>query len=125
MPKDIFFPKKKLKYNDVYYAILRKHPNLRKVLGRRKIGYEMARLESDIMVEILLRLKGLGIVGLSIHDGLMVRQSIATEAREVMAKVSAERLGFAIPTSFKILEEPKDEPAILEEPNEEPNEEPA
>jgi len=108
MPKDIFFPKKKLKYNDVYYAILRKHPNLRKVLARRKIGYEMARLESDIMVEILLRLKGLGIVGLSIHDGLMVRQSIATEAREVMAKVSAERLGFAIPTSFKILEEPKE-----------------
>ena len=55
------------------------------------------------MVQILLRLKARGIVGLSIHDGLMVPKSKTAEAKEIMTKVSLERLGFVIPVSVKIL----------------------
>ena len=39
------------------------------------IGFQMARLESDIMIDILLRLKSLGILALPIHDGLLVPKS--------------------------------------------------
>jgi hypothetical protein len=119
MPDNIFFPcdetlrpvkkrhnryvKKTVTYDSVYYAICRKHPKLRKILERRKIGYEMARLESDIMVRILLLLKAKGVTALPIHDGLMVPASRAEEARAVMAQVSQEKLGFAIPVASEIL----------------------
>jgi hypothetical protein len=62
----------------------------------------MARLESDIMVRILLVLKAKGVTALPIHDGLMVPASRAEEARAVMAQVSQEKLGFAIPVASEI-----------------------
>ena len=79
-PRDIWFPgdtkkKRRFQYGDVYRAIKMKHPLLKKVLTRPLIGFQMARLESNIMIDVLLRLKGLGIVGLSVHDGLLVKKS--------------------------------------------------
>ena len=128
MPNNIFFPcdeklrpskkrqnryvKKTVTYDSVYYAICRKHPKLRKILERRKIGYEMARLESDIMVRILLLLKGKGVTALPIHDGLMVPASRAEQARAVMAQVSQEKLGFAIPVASEILRPQPQEQSI-------------
>jgi len=107
-PREIYFPKrekkKKFKYMDVYTAITRKHPKLKKVLARRMIGYQMARLESDIMMDVLLRLKERAIHGLSIHDGLMVAQSQVGAAREILDQVTFERLGFSIPHKTTFLE---------------------
>ena len=118
MPNNIFFPcdeklrlskkqqnrnvKKTVTYDSGYYAICRKHPKLRKILERRKIGDEMAKLESDIMVRILLLPKAEGVTTLPIHDGLMVPASRAEEARAVMAQVSQEKLGFAIPVASEM-----------------------
>jgi hypothetical protein len=112
-PRGVYFPKK-FKYADVYTAITRKHPKLRGVLARRMIGYQMAHLESDIMMDVLLRLKARDIVGLSIHDGLMVAKSQVSAAREILNEVTLERLGFSIPHKTTFLE-PKPEPVWAEE----------
>jgi hypothetical protein len=106
------YVKKTVTYDSVYYAICRKLPKLRKILERRKIGYQMARLESDIMVRILLLLKAKGVTTLPIHDGLMVPASRAEEARAVMAQVSQEKLGFAIPVASEILRPQPQEQSI-------------
>jgi hypothetical protein len=111
-PREVYFPKK-FKYEHVFNAIKRKHPKLKKVLARLMIGYQMARLESDIMVNILLRLKERGIVGLPIHDGLMVAQSQACAARKILDEVTQERLGFVIPHKTTILK-PRVEIASIE-----------
>ena len=75
MPHGIWIPNQKLKYQDIWFAVLRRHPKLRSVLSTRNIGYRMAWFEGDIMVTILLQMKYRGIVGLPIHDGLICPQS--------------------------------------------------
>ncbi len=102
-PRDVHFLKN-FKYADVLTAIKRKHPKLRSVLARRQIGFQMARLESDIMTDILLRLKARDIVGLSIHDGLLVAKSQASAAGEILDQVTLERLGFSIPHKTTFLD---------------------
>src|ERR1019366_3938986 len=42
MPHGIWIPNQKLKYQDIWFAVLRRHPKLRKVLSTRNIGYRMA-----------------------------------------------------------------------------------
>jgi hypothetical protein len=111
-PKDVLFPgdtpkdrifDRRFEYQDVLRTIQRKHPKLKIVLEWRQVGFHMARLESDIMVDILLRLKGLGIVGLPIHDGLLVKQSVVDQAGIVMDEVTLDRLGFSIPHKTELL----------------------
>jgi hypothetical protein len=108
-PRDIWFPgdtkkKRRFEYNDVYRAIVKKHPDLKRVFTRPLIGFQMARLESDILIDILLRLKARGIVGLSVHDGLLVAQSQVGAARQILDGVTQERLGFRIPYKTELLE---------------------
>ncbi len=55
--------------------------------------------ESQIMVEVLLRLKRVGVVGLPIHDGLVVRCDAEDVAREIMEIVALEYTGVDIPVS--------------------------
>jgi len=64
------------------------------------------------MVRILLLLKGKGVTALPIHDGLMVPASRAEQARAVMAQVSQEKLGFAIPVASEILRPQPQEQSI-------------
>jgi hypothetical protein len=111
-PKGIWFPgdekgKRRFEYRDVYRAFVRKHPILKKILTRPLIGFQMARLESDIMVEILLRLMRLGIVALPIHDGLLVAKSHADAAGAIMDEVTFERLGFILPHETELLKPKK------------------
>ena len=63
------------------------------------IGYQMARLESDIMMDVLLRLKAQGIAGLPIHDGLLVEQGKVCEAQRIMADVTKRKTGVHHPKS--------------------------
>lgn len=102
MPDGVVFPKK-FSFEDVWTAISRRHPRLRSVLARRMVGYQMARLESDIMVDVLLRLRDRGIVGLPIHDGLLVPQSRIFETKATMDSVTQQRLGFKIPIKTTLL----------------------
>ena len=47
MPHGIWIPNQKLKYQDIWFAVLRRHPKLRSVLSTRNIGYRMAWFEGD------------------------------------------------------------------------------
>ena len=49
------------------------------------------RTESDILVAVLLRLIGLDIIALPMHDGLMVRRDNAATALKVMRKSPGNR----------------------------------
>lgn len=59
-------------------------------------------IESEIMVRVLLSLIDQNIVALCKHDGLLVKESDADVAREVMSNVSKDYLGFALPVHHEI-----------------------
>jgi hypothetical protein len=69
-------------------------------------GANLMLAESNILVAVLLRLIGLHIVALPMHDGLMVRPDDAAMALEVMREVSREQTGFEFPAIVKPLVNP-------------------
>ena len=56
-------------------------------------GHRAQRIESDIIVETLLRLIGKGVNALPVHDAVMVPRSAAPTVRDVMLEVFQERAG--------------------------------
>ena len=77
-------------------AIFKRHAPIRDQF-EAGIGGSLTRLESDILVAILLRLLDLGIVALPMHDGLMVRRRAAKRAASVMREVSKALTRYALP----------------------------
>ena len=57
------------------------------------IGMELFRKESDILVDVLLKLKGKGIVALPIHDAVIVKEEDKQETIIVMKDVFKEHTG--------------------------------
>lgn len=84
-------------------AILSHHPGLAAVI-EKGIGFELMFTESQIMVRVLLRLIEEGIVGLPMHDGLMVPASAKDTVRRVMEEVAEEVTGLRLPVSEKAFE---------------------
>ena len=72
-------------------------------LFEKGIGLSLMRVESDILVAILLRLIYLGIVALPMHDGLMVRHDLREEVEGVMREVSKLKTGFELPVKIELL----------------------
>jgi hypothetical protein len=62
-------------------------------------GMEAMRTESDIIVGVMLELRELGIVGLPIHDAVLVRQDQADHAEEVMLAVFTQHTGNTVAVS--------------------------
>jgi hypothetical protein len=58
-----------------------------------EVGYQVQRIDSDIMVEILLTLNTTGITALPVHDSLVVRHDRAAEVRAVMEHVFERHTG--------------------------------
>jgi hypothetical protein len=85
-------------------AILERHAPIRDQF-EAGIGGSLTRLESDILVAILLRLLDLGIAALPMHDGLMVRHGAAERAASVMREVSKELTGYELPVKVTLLAE--------------------
>ncbi|MCY0856437.1 hypothetical protein [Cupriavidus sp. D39] len=50
----------------------------------RRAGMEAMRVESNIIVDILLALRDKGVVALPVHDALVVREDLADEAEAAM-----------------------------------------
>lgn len=82
------------------HAIWSHRHHLRHAFGRR-LGLELQFTESRILCEVLERLRVRGIVALGLHDGLLVGDSHADEAREVMETVSQEVSGQRLPVTSK------------------------
>ncbi|MEW9834226.1 hypothetical protein [Mesorhizobium marinum] len=77
---------------DVAAAIMAYHPGIADLFFRG-LGHEAQFMESEIMVAILLELIELEIVALPIHDAILVRESDAGDARQVMLDVFKAKTG--------------------------------
>ncbi|MFD6320736.1 hypothetical protein [Methylorubrum thiocyanatum] len=89
MPPGMTMPK-------VERAILTLHPDLAPCLGNG-MGYRLMCTESTILMEVLMEMKTKGIVGLGLHDGLMVPRSRAPEVERIMGDVSQAVTSIRIP----------------------------
>lgn len=81
-------------------AILDHHPALADAFGRG-LGYRLMYQESEVLLAVLEELRGRGIVGLGLHDGLLVPASRAEEARQVMEDVAEALAGDRLPVTLK------------------------
>ena len=77
-------------------AILERHAP---VAGQLEagIGPTLTRNESDILIEVLLRLIELGVPALPLHDAVLVERRHAKMVAEVMGEVSSEQTGWELP----------------------------
>jgi hypothetical protein len=87
-------------------AFLRHHPALEPLLsmdagGGLPIGYRLMNTESRIMALVLERLMRRGIVGIGLHDGLIIGTEHKAIARGIMGDTARELAGVAIPVEDK------------------------
>ncbi len=64
-------------------------------------GMEAMRTESDIIVAVMLELRALEIVGLPIHDAVLVGESYAALVEDVMRSVFAQHTGNSVSISME------------------------
>lgn len=89
------------KPSQVYSAIREKHGALAaRGAFRGTLGHELARTESDFMVELLLTLRDLEIPALPIHDALLVPRSRAARVAALMEELVQRSLGCALPVKI-------------------------
>jgi hypothetical protein len=83
-------------------AILQRHPALANILGTG-IGYRLMHRESEVLLAVLETLRSREIVGLGLHDGLLIPASRMNEATDIMAAVAREQTGHHLPVTSKCL----------------------
>lgn len=83
-------------------AMTAKHPAIAPLFGAG-MWFKFAYTESNMMVDILLKLIAMGIPALPMHDGLMVGISHRTDAARIMREVSVSQLGVELPVTEKQL----------------------
>lgn len=66
-----------------------------------ELGMEAMRAESDIAVDVVLRLRNLGVPCLPIHDGFAVPASKADAAQNAMMDAAAARIGTRLAVAIK------------------------
>lgn len=81
-------------------ALVKRHPALKSCFGVG-LGYGLMRTESDILVNVLEEMRGRGIVGLGIHDGLLLPRSRAEEGRQIMETIGREITKQTLPVTSK------------------------
>ncbi len=94
---------RKLKVDTILEAIKGKHPLIVPILGQI-LGYQLAFKESEVLLRILTKLNGEGILALPLHDAIMVPQSKALIAEHTMSQVTQEMCGFPFPVSMENIE---------------------
>ena len=90
----------KVSIAEVRDAIIARHPDLQPLFGT-KVGFKLMFQESQVLLRALALLMGQGIVGLPLHDGLMVAESCADQTCKAMTQASKEVTGFALPVEIK------------------------
>ncbi|NUU44385.1 hypothetical protein [Tardiphaga robiniae] len=77
----------------------RHHAIAEEWLGRSRIG-ELMRRESDLLVAVLLRLIGMGVTALPLHDSVIVAQRHGGTAKLVMEEEALRLIGVLIPVKI-------------------------
>jgi hypothetical protein len=85
-------------------AIESRHPSLVPLFGT-KVGFVLMYQESQILIKVLQSLNRIGVVGLGLHDAVIVPLSQAARTKNIMEICSREVSGKAIPTEIKYYEE--------------------
>ncbi|WP_192255035.1 hypothetical protein [Mesorhizobium silamurunense] len=81
-------------------AVAARHPAIAHLLGTN-IGPTLANIESSILVAVLLRLCGQGVVALPIHDCVLVAGGNTAATRTAMLEESRRLVGVALPVDQK------------------------
>jgi hypothetical protein len=81
-------------------ALLRQHPALTPCLGAG-LGLKLMNTESRILLAVLGEMRTKGIVGLGLHDGLLVARSRANEARSIMEMMGRTTSSVHLPVTLK------------------------
>lgn len=81
--------------------ILRHHPSLSSCLGVG-LGLRLMKTESDILLTVMEEMKSRRIIGLGLHDGLMVASPRAEEARTIMERVGMNMTSIHLPVVRKL-----------------------
>ncbi|WP_375276189.1 hypothetical protein [Methylorubrum thiocyanatum] len=81
-------------------AFLARHPALRGCFGVG-LGYSLMHRESVILIHVLEEMRSRGVVGLGLHDGILVPWSRASEAKAVMEMIGREIISQALPVTMK------------------------
>ena len=76
----------------VLKAVSQRHPEVYPYFNAG-IGMKIMRLESNILVDVLLSLKAKGITALPIHDAILVNANYEAEARDVMKEEFRLKVG--------------------------------
>jgi len=83
---------------EVYRAIRGRHPALQEAGAfGASLGHTLTRVESDLMVQVLLRLRREELGALPIHDALVTGASNARRVAEVMEGEALRALGCSLP----------------------------
>ena len=82
-----------MKLKEAVKLIERKHEPIAHLFGSG-IGYQLMRIESDILVDVITNLFRSGITALPLHDAVLVAESQARTAKEVMEYELARRTGY-------------------------------
>jgi len=85
------FPKK-IKVGEVIQRILDAHPRVAQHFGT-EIGLHLMFKESEIMVDLLLALKQMGIVALPVHDAVLVPEGTEVSVMRVMVEIFHSHTG--------------------------------
>jgi hypothetical protein len=80
------------KLRDAIKMLCQKHSPIEPLFGTR-LGFELMRLESDIIIEVTLQLSKQGITALPLHDAVLVGESRAVAAQTMMQCEFERRTG--------------------------------
>jgi len=85
----------------VVAAIKARHPQLADAGAfERSLGGRLTRVESDLMVSLLLESRARDLPALPLHDCLLVPANRADEAAQVMREIAKRALGVALPVGI-------------------------
>jgi hypothetical protein len=77
---------------DVIDALRQKHTPIEHLFGTG-LGFQLMRIESDMLISVILHLFKKGITALPLHDAALVAKSCAPTAKEVMQAEFSHRTG--------------------------------
>ena len=92
------FGKLKITVGEVQKRILAAHPIIADYFFKG-LGHQTQRVESDIMVRLLLKAAKMGVSILPVHDALIVPKGWETEFAIAMEKATMELVGLLVPVS--------------------------
>lgn len=82
-------------------AILKRHPTLKDSFGQG-LGHRLYRTESEVLIAVLNEMRGRRMLGLGLHDGLIVKASDAPMVKAMMEEIGRDMVGARLPVTLSL-----------------------